>query len=161
MAVFPFFEVVSEQRWRMHASAVCVNGVGILLLGPPASGKSVQLAARIAAGASLIGDDYLIIEREGDALYASPVPEIAGVLALDGVPLLSLPYVSRIPLKSMQVLVPYDGNPLAFTGLTLPHDATAIPEPQATARAFAENHIKTGGVTLPPDWRPQKAASEA
>lgn len=161
MAVFPFFEPLSEQRWRMHASAVCVNGVGILLLGPPASGKSVHAAARIAAGAQLIGDDYLIIDRAGDALYASPVPEIAGVLALDGFPLIELPHVGRTRLAFMRVLVPYDGNPLAFTGLALPHDTASMPEPHATARAFAEHHIKTGGVTLPPDWRPQKAASEA
>lgn len=145
----------------MHASAVCVSGAGIILLGPPASGKSVHAVARIAAGGQLVGDDYLIIEREGDQLYASPVPEIAGVLALDGFGLLQLPYVSRVPLTFMRVFVAYEGNPLAFTGIQLPHDTANIQEPHTAARAFAENHIKTGGVTLPPDWLPQKAANEA
>lgn len=47
----------------LHASAVAVDGKAIVLVGNCGSGKSTLTAALIGAGASLITDDLLVLDR--------------------------------------------------------------------------------------------------
>ncbi len=51
--------------WRgaipMHASAVEWHGQAIIVAGPAGAGKSTSIAAMLAAGASLVGDDLTVM----------------------------------------------------------------------------------------------------
>lgn len=76
---------------RIHATCVQLDGRGVLLLGASGSGKSDLALRLIDAGALLVGDDQLLIERIGERLLARAVPTLAGLLEVRGVGILRLP----------------------------------------------------------------------
>ena len=63
-----------------QATGVWVKGQGVLIEGPPGSGKSSLALALIDRGAMLVGDDGVSLERHGSRLIASPVPTTSGLL---------------------------------------------------------------------------------
>jgi HPr kinase/phosphorylase len=56
---------------ELHASAAAWAGRGILLRGPSGAGKSALLARLLAAGAYLVADDLVRLERRGRTLHAT------------------------------------------------------------------------------------------
>jgi len=74
-----------------QATCVAVNGRGILIDGPPGSGKSSLALALIDRGAALVGDDGVLLERRGGRLWALPAPAIAGLLEIRNVGLAKMP----------------------------------------------------------------------
>ena len=78
----------SEQR---HASAVALDGQGVLILGPSGSGKSSLALQLIGQGAVLIGDDQIVLTRQGDAVMAAAPAGIAGLIEARGVGLIRTP----------------------------------------------------------------------
>lgn len=78
-------------RLLANVTCVAVEGRGLLLEGPPGSGKSSLALALIDRGAVLIGDDGIALERRGAQLWAQPPPNIAGRLEIRGVGIVSLP----------------------------------------------------------------------
>lgn len=75
---------------QVHGTAVEVEGVGVLLLGPSGSGKSDLALRLIDGGARLIADDRTnVVVKEG-CLEASPPREIKGLLEVRGVGLLAV-----------------------------------------------------------------------
>jgi hypothetical protein len=57
----------------LHASAVCIDGRAIALLGPKGSGKSTLALALVRRGARLITDDTLIVRFDGRGVpWAAP-----------------------------------------------------------------------------------------
>lgn len=79
----------------LNMTAVAVGGRALVLAGPPGSGKSTLALALIDRGAQLIGDDGVLLERNGDHLIAQP-PEgqTRGLLEVRGVSLVSFPVTS-------------------------------------------------------------------
>ena len=77
--------MVSPDSETRHASAVQINGRGVLLFGPSGSGKS-SLAARLIehCGAVLIGDDRLTLQVRDQKMIASQHESLLGPLALRG-----------------------------------------------------------------------------
>ncbi|MDX6751111.1 HPr kinase/phosphatase C-terminal domain-containing protein [Geminicoccaceae bacterium 1502E] len=66
-----------------HATCVAWLEHGLLLCGPSGSGKS-ELALRLMeAGALLVADDQVLIERRGDRLHAR-APALPGHIELRG-----------------------------------------------------------------------------
>jgi serine kinase of HPr protein (carbohydrate metabolism regulator) len=68
-----------------RASCVALGDHGLLIEGPPGSGKSSLALALIDRGATLVGDDGVLLERRGQRLWAHPPPAIAGLMEIRNV----------------------------------------------------------------------------
>ncbi|MBF0166404.1 MAG: HPr kinase/phosphatase C-terminal domain-containing protein [Alphaproteobacteria bacterium] len=79
----------------VHATAVALDGQGVLLLGPSGSGKSDLALRLIDAGALLISDDQVELSMQGDQVVAAPPAPIAGLIEARGIGLVRLPYLAR------------------------------------------------------------------
>lgn len=89
---------------RIHASCVAIDGRGVLIGGRSGSGKSDLALRLIDRGALLVSDDYTQLDRDGDALIASPPPTIAGKLEIHGVGIVELPFRSSVEVVLMVVV---------------------------------------------------------
>ena len=74
-----------------QASCVAIHGSGVLIEGPPGSGKSSLALALIDRGATLVGDDGVLLETRGGRLWALPPPNIAGLIEIRNVGIARLP----------------------------------------------------------------------
>lgn len=74
-----------------QASCVAVGGRGVLIKGPPGSGKSSLALALIDRGAQLVGDDGVRLSTRDGRLWAAPPPRIAGLLEVRNLGLVTLP----------------------------------------------------------------------
>jgi len=102
----------------IHATGLVVAGRGIVLRGEPGAGKSdlafclierYGIAGRAEpAAACLIGDDYLNVWREQDALIGAAPETISGKIELRGIGIVTLPHVARARLELVIDLVARD-----------------------------------------------------
>lgn len=100
------------RRLVLQASAVAIEGRALLIEGPPGVGKSSLALALIERGAQLIGDDSVTL-RAGDndaQLIASAPPNIAGLLEVRGVGLVTLPPAAPCPVALILTLARADEN---------------------------------------------------
>ena len=74
-----------------NVAVVAVGGRGILIEGPPGSGKSSLALALIDRGAVLIGDDGVTLAAKEGTILASPPPNTAGLLEIRNVGIVELP----------------------------------------------------------------------
>lgn len=81
-----------------QASCVAIGNRAVLIEGPAGSGKSTLALSLIDRGATLIGDDGVSFEAGAGKLYASPAPQIAGLLEVRNLGILTFPTVGRIPV---------------------------------------------------------------
>ncbi len=82
----------------VQASCVAIDGRALLIEGPPGSGKSNLALALIDRGAVLIGDDGVHLEAKDGQLYASPPPNIAGLVEVRNLGLLTFPTTAHVPV---------------------------------------------------------------
>ncbi|QUL39412.1 HPr kinase/phosphatase C-terminal domain-containing protein [Erythrobacter sp. JK5] len=110
----------------MQASAVAISGRALLLEGPPGSGKSSLALALIDRGARLIGDDGVILTRQGERLIATPPPNTTGLIEIRNVGLIELPVAPPAPLALILSLaadaerLPDSAQERVFLGLGVP-----------------------------------------
>lgn len=78
----------------IHATAVAVAGRGVLLLGPPGSGKSDLALRLIDRGAVLIADDRVHVAADGTL---HPPAALAGLIEVRGLGILARPHVAGVP----------------------------------------------------------------
>lgn len=76
-----------------QASCVAIDGRGVLIEGPPGSGKSSLALALIDRGATLVGDDGVLLDMREGRLWAFPPPNIAGLIEIRNVGLATLPAI--------------------------------------------------------------------
>lgn len=85
----------------IQASAVALDGRALAFIGAPGSGKSTLALALIDRGAVLIGDDAITLTRRGGTVWASPPPNITGLIEVRGIGLVTLPVSPAVPLALM------------------------------------------------------------
>jgi serine kinase of HPr protein (carbohydrate metabolism regulator) len=92
----------TRARTLLHASAVALDGIGVLIRGASGSGKSDLALALIDGGAKLIADDHVAVERVDGALkvcWPAEAPEtLRGRIEVRGVGILPVPHVAGAPL---------------------------------------------------------------
>jgi len=83
----------------LHATAVGINGAGILLLGSSGSGKSDLALRLIDRGATLISDDGVLVETGDPLPFLRTAPNIAGMIEIRGVGIVKMPFADSVPLN--------------------------------------------------------------
>jgi len=123
---------------QIHASCAARDGAGVLLLGPPGSGKSDLVLRLIDRGFMLVADDRVDITNG----HASPPDALAGLLEVRGLGILRLPHLARAELALAVTLggaVPRLPAPARDPALGLPVlavDARHASAPQVVALAL-------------------------
>lgn len=115
----------------VHATAIVINGRGILLAGKSGSGKSDLAIRLIDRGAKLVCDDYCDVVDGGDNPLIVAKPAIAGKIELRGVGILKLDYLEKAPLFLVLQLdqqlerLPVEDRRTHFAGWSVPSFALA------------------------------------
>jgi HPr kinase/phosphorylase len=86
-------------RKLVHASAVAIQGHGVLLTGRSGSGKSDLALRLIDRGGVLISDDVVMISRTGTGLSVGVAPNIEGKIEIRGLGICSVKHLSSAPLR--------------------------------------------------------------
>ncbi|HKQ94292.1 MAG TPA: HPr kinase/phosphatase C-terminal domain-containing protein [Aestuariivirgaceae bacterium] len=100
----------------VHGTCLDIEATGILILGPPGSGKS-DLALRLIdapghglgadlARATLVADDQVLLLRDGGGIVASAPAPLAGLIEVRGIGILKARYRRRSRLGLVVRLVP-------------------------------------------------------
>ena len=138
---------------QVHATCVDVNGVGVLLRGPPGSGKSDLALRLISSGALLVADDRAVLTADGDRIVVSPPPEIAGLVEVRGLGILRLDHRDGVPLGLVLDLVPAsaverlaEAGTCNFLGLAFPLWRLAPFEASAPAKVRLAVGIAKGDI---------------
>lgn len=134
-----------------NATCVAMEGRGLLIEGPPGSGKSSLALALIDRGAVLVGDDGMVLETREGRLWAAPPPHIAGKLEIRGVGIVTLPTSSAplclaLDLAAKAARLPESAT-RTIAGISLPSLAFAVTAPDPALRA--EWAMRLHGLPLP------------
>ena len=125
----------------IHATAVAIDGHGVLLRGVPGSGKSDLALRLIDAGARLVADDQSELSRRGETIVARAPATIAGLIELRGIGILRLEPLAEASVALIVDLVPPQSlerlpsrRREAILGIELPVIALAPFETSAAAK---------------------------
>ena len=89
----------------IHATAVAIDGNGVLLRGTSGCGKS-DLALRLMdAGGVLVSDDRVEISVLNESIVARAPETIAGKLEVRGFGIVQVSYLSEVPITLIADLV--------------------------------------------------------
>lgn len=87
-------------------TCVAIDGRGVIIDGPPGSGKSSLALALIDRRARLVGDDGLALATLGGKLIASPAPATAGLIEVRNLGIVTMPYADQVPVSLVLMLDP-------------------------------------------------------
>ncbi|WNK00756.1 serine/threonine protein kinase [Thalassospiraceae bacterium LMO-JJ14] len=90
---------------QLHASAVAIDGRGVLLLGPSGAGKSDLALRLIDGGAKLVADDRVDIVAGPSKLLVSPPGKLAGLMEVRGLGIVRMAHETKVPLSLIVDLV--------------------------------------------------------
>lgn len=114
----------TPQTETRHASAVAIDGAGVLITGPSGSGKSGLAIQLIALGAVLIADDRTRLALREGWPWLLPPERLAGVVEARGVGLLSTAAAKPAPLRLI-----VDMGTAESTRLPPPHEEIVLGQP--------------------------------
>jgi len=133
---------------QMHGSCAARDGAGVLLIGPPGSGKSDLVLRLRSHGFALVADDRVDIS---DGI-ARPPAALAGLLEVRGLGVFRLPYAPQARLAlvvDLATLAPRLPMPERHAALDLPLvriDAAAASAPERIALALDATLGRAGQV---------------
>ncbi len=93
-----------DDNINIHATAIEIDGLGVILCGPSGSGKSDLALRLIDRGARLVCDDRVVIDTASGAPCLHAVANIAGKLEIRGLGIMTLPYVESMMLRLVVTL---------------------------------------------------------
>jgi HPr kinase/phosphorylase len=123
---------------QVHGSCAARDGAGVLLMGPPGSGKSDLVLRLLSRGFDLIADDRVDI---ADGIASAPA-SLAGMLEVRGLGVMHLPHRPQAALALVVELgaaPPRMPVPTRHAMLDLPQvgiDGTAASAPERVALAL-------------------------
>ncbi|MFP6711390.1 MAG: HPr kinase/phosphatase C-terminal domain-containing protein [Rhodospirillales bacterium] len=95
---------------QIHATAISIDGAGVLLRGPSACGKSdlaLRLVDQLDGGAQLIADDRVDANTiEGNVQLSAP-ETLYGMIEVRGLGIVKLETIAEAPLRLIVDLKPY------------------------------------------------------
>ncbi|MEX0695384.1 MAG: HPr kinase/phosphatase C-terminal domain-containing protein [Rhodospirillales bacterium] len=126
---------------QLHASAVALDGVGVLIRGPSGAGKSDLALRLIDAGAVLVADDRVDLVQARSGLEMAPPENLAGLLEVRGVGIIRVAFQAPVPLALVVDLVAADAVPrlpdklsTELAGVTVRHLALAAFEASSVSK---------------------------
>lgn len=137
---------------QVHGTCIDIGGMGVLLLGPSASGKSDLALRLIDGGAVLIADDRTDVTLKDGVLVASAPAEITGTIEVRGLGLLKvgagqkavLGFVAELVEPKLVERMPH-AQTWEYGGISVPAIKIAPFEASAAAKVrLAVNSIKSG-----------------
>ncbi len=112
---------------NIHATAVRIDGRGVLIRGPSGSGKSDLAVRLIEAGGDLVADDQVFVAEEHGKLIARAPDQICGKIELRGYGIITMPYRSDAEIDLVVDLKPSrdiermpDGKTVTLEGVAIP-----------------------------------------
>jgi serine kinase of HPr protein (carbohydrate metabolism regulator) len=127
---------------------VAVGGQAVLIGGRSGTGKSDLALRLIDRGATLISDDYTIVQRVSGRLLAKAPANIQGKMELRGIGILPFDTVSDVPvglfvdLNLEVVRLPEPRQPVSIAGVQVPVIAVNALEASAPAKVvLALRHL--------------------
>lgn len=85
--------------WRVHATAVAIEGRAVLIRGRPGAGKSDLALRLVDRGAKLVSDDATLLRRRARHMLCLSVPGFEGLLEARGLGMVRVPHVHSAPLS--------------------------------------------------------------
>ena len=134
---------------QIHATCVEMDGKGVLLMGPPGSGKSDLALRLIDGGARLVADDRTDLVLNGDKLTARAPKELAGRIEVRGIGIVVLDAVQDIPVALVVEMAPGEEleripDPASFEVLGARIPRVRLDPFQASATAKVRVALKHG-----------------
>ncbi|MBP6379349.1 MAG: aldolase [Sphingorhabdus sp.] len=132
---------MSAAATLVHASAVAIDGQGILLVGASGSGKSDLALRLVDRGAILVCDDYCDILDGSDGPEIHATPSISGKIEVRGVGICSIDYIPSTPLSMVLQLdrapdrLPASDGRIELAGWSVPYARLAPFEMSAPLKA--------------------------
>ena len=141
----------------IHASAVRIGETGILILGASGAGKSslaldlIDQCQLRGVPAVLIGDDRIVIAHTGGQVFASPVPQLAGLIEVRGSGIHAIAHLAeaaidlavRLVAPSETIRMPAELSDEVVPGVHLP--LLCLPQGQPAVRAVLAHLGHYGG----------------
>ncbi len=109
----------------LHATGVCVEDKGILIIGESGSGKSSLALSLIANGAHLICDDIANLRLIDDTLIMTKPPALPSAIEVRGFGLISVPLLDEVRVDLIVDMAEASdsrlgGHKMQYLGIELP-----------------------------------------
>lgn len=138
---------------QLHATCVAVEGRGVLIQGPPASGKSDLALRLIDGGARLVADDRCDVTLKGGRLVAAPPPALAGLIEVRGLGIVRVAHLPEVKLALVVELTAADAverlpEPAVFEALGVSVPLLRLSPFEASAAAKVRLAVASAGADI-------------